>query len=347
MNNLVPTSCKRVGRHFLFWLCYILYLIVGDGWTDNDSWNLQLSPELLTTLLVVLPLVYLNLYGLMPALFIKRKYMYYGFTLLLLIAGGGLLIRFFAYWLWLPMERGLHPDSLQPNHFWILARIIKDMVEVFPVMALTMVFKLMRNTSRQESRLRAIEREKFNAEMGMLKAQLNPHFFFNTLNSLYALTLENSPKSPEMVLRLADLMRYMLYESNGNKVLLKNELEHLKNYIAIERLRFGERLDLSFQYSGDLDGKWIAPLLLLPFIENAFKHGVENKKGWVTIDLKGAENRLYLKVENSFAGLIVDKSTGVGLGNVKRRLALLYPARYVLTTALDHDVYLVDLKIEL
>lgn len=347
MNVPIPINYKTIGRHLLFWLSYILYLIIGEGWAESDVWILHLAPQVITDLIIIVPLVYINLYLLLPAFYIKRKYVLYICSLSLVLLAGGLLKRFFAFSIWLPIERLNNSNSWQPKDFWILARIAKDTVESFPVVAITMVLKLMRNTSRQERKLRAIEREKFSAEIGMLKAQINPHFFFNTLNSLYSLTMDSSPKSPDVVLRLSSLMRYMLYETSKNEVLLTDELNHLKNYIEIEQMRFGERLDLSFQYSGDLEGQWIAPLLLLPFVENAFKHGVENNQGWITIDLKVIGKRLYLKVENSYTEAGGSKFEGMGLGNVKRRLELLYPSNYQLSLEKEINIYQVGLRIDL
>jgi two-component system, LytTR family, sensor kinase len=210
-----------------------------------------------------------------------------------------------------------------------------------------MLIKLMGNSFKQEKLLREIEKEKFSAELGLLKAQINPHFLFNTLNSLYALTLKGSEQASKVVLRLSDLMHYMLYEASTNKVLLKNEIKYLENYISVEQMRFAERLDLSFQCSGDIKGKMIAPLLLLPFVENAFKHGIEDNAGWVTINLKVTGSRLFLKVENSCTVVSKQKGNGMGLKNVKRRLELSYPNDYELTINKTADVFEAELQIDI
>lgn len=347
MSALVQKNYRSIGRHLLFWFSYLLYNIINDGWTETDSWALCIYPQLATDMLIIIPVVYLNLYVLMPAFYSKRKYTAYICCLFLLLLAGALAKRFFAFSVWLPLDHLNNPATLHPTTFWILARIIKGLSMIFPVVAVTMMFKLMSNTYRQERRLRALEREKFKAEIGLLKEQINPHFFFNTLNSLYFLTIAGSPKSPELIMHLSKLMRYMLYETSTSQVLLKNELAHLENYIAIEQMRFGERLELSFQYSGEIAGQWITPLLLLPFVENAFKHGIENSGGWVTIDLKVIEKRLYLKVENSFVQLFGQQHHGIGLKNVKRRMELIYPSRHELSIKQDNNVYQVDLKIDL
>lgn len=348
MIALVRRNFKTISNHLLFWFFFIAFSLIDAGWTDKDTWEFSLPPSLATDLIVIVPIVYINLYLLMPALYNKRKYVLYICCFLLLLFVGGLGKRFFAYSIWLPLEHLHNPADLEPGNFWILARIIKNIVKIFPVIAATMILKLISNAYRQERRLRTIERENFDAEIGLLKAQINPHFFFNTLNSLYSLTMEASPKSPKMVMHLAELMRYMLYDTGSNKVLITDEVAHLENYLGIEQMRFGDHLDLSFQYSGDIAGQSIAPLLLLPFVENAFKHGVEKNEGWVTIDLKVSEKRLYLKVENSFKENPGQRHHGgVGLKNVKRRLALIYPLHHQLDIEQDDSVYKVDLKIDL
>jgi two-component system LytT family sensor kinase len=262
---------------------------------------------------------------------------------------GGLMERVSGWAVWMPWDKIHEPLAYRAENksFWIPVKIVRNAVEDFSVIILTMVIKLMRNSYLDEKRLREIEQEKFSAEMGLLKAQINPHFFFNTLNSLYALTLKGSEQASKVVLRLSDLMHYMLYDANANKVLLRDEIIHLENYIGIEQMRFADRLDLSFQYSGDLDGKMIAPLLLLPFIENAFKHGIADDSGWITISLKVAGSKLFLKVENSYPAHTKLKTGGLGLSNVKRRLELIYPGKYELNINKNNDFFEVDLKLDL
>jgi len=347
MENGSSVNYKRLVWHLLFWLAYLAFMIIDDGFDHRDNWNFSFSFEVLTDFPITVLVVYLNLYFLMPSFYWKRKYLYYSIGLLLLLFFGGMVGRFFSWWIWLPKERAADPTSTEPTDFWIITRIAKDAADIFPVLAATVFIKVMRNSSRDERKLRAIEQEKFAAEMSLLKAQINPHFFFNTLNSLYSLTLEKSDKSPDVVLKLAELMRYVLYDASASTVLLQDELMHLKNYIAIEQMRFADRLELSFLYSGDIEGKVIAPLLLLPFIENAFKHGIENNSGWITIDLKVKGKLLNLKVENSYNPKTITKNEGIGLKNVKRRLELIYPQRNELKLEKDDLVFSIDLKINL
>src|ERR1700748_224058 len=294
-----PIKYRTILQHLLFWLAFLLYQVLSSGWNDTDRLSFSLSPQLLLLILpVTILLTYVNLYVWMPAFFYHQKYIAYAASVLATLLTGGLFIRYCAY-RWVVTWEQLHDPVRyrQGNkNFWIPARILRVSLQAYPVMALTTLIRLMHNAYDQQKQLRELEKEKFSAEMGLLKAQINPHFFFNTLNSLYALTLKGSDQASKVVLRLSALMHYMLYDAGTDKVLLTDEISHLENYIGIEQLRFSGRMDLSFQHSGDITGKMIAPLLLLPLIENAFKHGLTEATGWITIDLKVTGNHLFLKV---------------------------------------------------
>ncbi len=197
------------------------------------------------------------------------------------------------------------------------------------------------------------EKQRLQSELEFLKSQINPHFLFNTLNSLYALTLKKSDQSPSIVLKLSEMLRYMLYECNVNLVLLYNELNYIENYISLERIRYGKKPDIKFKIKGDIENLFIAPLLLMPFIENAFKHGINNQydAGYVHISIQVNEGSLKLEVINSNSGKInsdvESKAGGIGLLNVKRRLDILYPDDYFLKVDDQKDYYRVELKLKL
>jgi len=336
-------------EHLLFWLVYIGYQVITSGWEDNDQLSFTMNFQFIGTIPVSIALTYINLYLLMPLYYYPQKYKLYALSFVILFLSGGLLTRFIVHQFVLPWEQLHNPSRYRQEvkHFWIPIRIIRNSIGVFPIVLITMLIELIRNAYQQEKNLRELEKEKFSAEMGLLKSQINPHFFFNTLNSLYALTLKGSEQASNVVLRLSNLMHYMLYEASAAKVLLKDEIGHLENYIGIEQMRFADRLELSFQYSGDITGKTIAPLLLLPFVENAFKHGLADDAGWVTITLKVIDHQLFLKVDNSYTINTQIKGHGLGLKNVKRRLDLTYPGQYELQLTQNDQVYEADLKLNL
>lgn len=204
--------------------------------------------------------------------------------------------------------------------------------------------------AEQQQKIQA-EKEKLNAELELLKAQLHPHFLFNTLNNLYSLVYEKSDKAPQMLMRLSGLLSYVLYECKADEVLLSKEISIIKDYVALEKERYGDRLEVSFNFSGDIDDKMIAPMLLQPFIENAFKHGTSEQIGkvWMSIDLSVKENQLYFKVINSCDNnpVATPEKPGVGIENVKKRLGLLYPGKFELQNGIEGDVYIVSLSLEL
>jgi two-component system, LytTR family, sensor kinase len=197
-----------------------------------------------------------------------------------------------------------------------------------------------------------LEKEKLEAELKFLKSQIHPHFLFNTLNNLYALTLKKSDKAPEMVIQLSNLLEYTLYSGKETEVQLDEELKQIRGYIDLEKLRFGNRLKTNTEIAGNVDGLLIAPLLLLPFVENSFKHGASNdlKSPFIDLIVNVEENRLIFSIRNSCNGQsdkCEEYKEGIGLKNVKRRLELLYPGKHSLGIIQKQDVFDVNLKLEL
>lgn len=213
---------------------------------------------------------------------------------------------------------------------------IISLINLFVGFASTL-YKILTDWLIHQNEKMALERQNLQSELKFLKSQINPHFFFNTLNNLYALTLKKSDLAPEIVLRLSEMMRYMLYESNEKQVPLEKEVNYIKNYLELEKLRQGDRFDISFDIKGEISDKEIAPLMFIPFLENSFKHGLDNqiKSGFVNILLQLNEDSIELSIENSKPPNIAPKpagkkSGGIGLENVKRRLKLIYPKRHKL-----------------
>jgi LytS/YehU family sensor histidine kinase len=247
------------------------------------------------------------------------------------------------------------PEETTPENIFVWYMLFKGMLWFLsPVLLLTLVIQIFKQWFTQEQQHQETAREKLNAELNFLKAQVHPHFLFNTLNNLYSLTLQASPAAPLTVLKLSELMSYMLYDSQSAMVSLSKEINHIRNYVELETIRYGNRLDVSVNVSGEIVGKQIAPLLLIPFAENAFKHGISNETDnvWVTIDIKEKAGWLNVKVENSRTDdgiTTTDKgpSGGIGLQNVLRRLDLLYPGSHQLELKKEPDRYMVDLKIKI
>jgi sensor histidine kinase YesM len=200
------------------------------------------------------------------------------------------------------------------------------------------------------SRMNEIHDEKLSAEVSYLKAQINPHFLFNTLNSLYALTLQKSNEAPNAVLKLSGIMRYVVTESSQDFVALDKEINYIKDYIELQKLRLDNSVSLSFDIHGTTTGRAIAPLILIPFIENAFKYGINpDKDSYIKIVIEIQNHSLSMSVKNAIAASEIDEEfkTEEGLKNTQKRLELIYSGKYELEVIEDGKEYAVNLKIEL
>ncbi|MEL6942876.1 MAG: sensor histidine kinase, partial [Bacteroidota bacterium] len=218
---------------------------------------------------------------------------------------------------------------------------------------LFLILKVIKDQAVKQRQIERLEKEKATAELNFLKAQIHPHFLFNTLNNLYALTLDKSDDAPEVVAKLSEMLDYMLYQCNEPKVLVNKEIELLEHYIDLEKLRYGNRLQLSFQHQVDHSSAQISPLILISLIENAFKHGVSGalQKPEIQIDLEVKNQVLQMRVFNTKAeSAQSDKmkyKEGIGIKNIQRQLDLVYPERYEWEVKEEMESYEVNLKIEL
>ncbi|TAD96534.1 MAG: sensor histidine kinase [Bacteroidetes bacterium] len=353
--RLMKVIQKPLMYHTIFWLIYFLFNVLRWG-SYFDDYFYSFSSNLIGFPIHIV-LAYFQAYYLFPKFIPQRQYLPY-FALLLL----ALLVMMYVkiilnYYLVSPV---VWRESILPqeNLFGINHMITVMLGEVY-VMAFTGAIKITSDWMREQRKnlsleKRALELEKrtLETELSFLKSQIQPHFFFNTLNNLYALTLQKSDQAPAIVLKLSDLMSYVLYEANAPRMALRKEINYLQNYIDLERLRYGDRLKLNFELSGSPDGYQIAPLVLLPFVENAFKH---SERGFsrsleINISLAIQQKRLYLEVENNkpLQKTVSDpKSGGIGLKNIRRQLDLLYHDQYQLDIDEQNEKYRVVISIPL
>ena len=348
----------RVLTHIIFWA--VFFLVNGFIWgycAEKPSTDYFRSAFRGTAkeLPFLAGAVYLNLYVLLPKFFVAKRYLAYLLAVLGCFVITAVLIK----------EALIIDTPTRTAYFYMLGRIV--MLNICPLFFVASFIKLWQLWYRQLQMNREILEEKLKAELNYLKAQVHPHFLFNTLNNLYSLTLAQSAQAPNVVLKLSALMRYMVHDCREEKIPLQQEVQYLVSYIELEKIRFDQRLEISFNVHNDIKGPLITPLILLPFIENSFKHGpsVDTDNAWITIDLMVKEGTLFFKVENSKAPLPASStpstvplpassgvgpsspSTGVGLKNVERRLALLYPGKYSLEKKDDPEYYGIDLKLNL
>ncbi|WP_433830045.1 sensor histidine kinase [Flavobacterium anhuiense] len=210
------------------------------------------------------------------------------------------------------------------------------------------ITKLYNKKFQIEREKTALEIQNIQIEKDFLKAQLNPHFLFNTLNNLYGLTVRKDNLAPELILNLSDIMSYTLYESNTEIVRLEKELDFIKNYIALEKMRYADETNIQVTIEGQTAGLFVAPLLTFTFIENAFKYGLKSKNAFIKLDIKSENNTFWFSLENDYEEAINDSSfSGIGVENARKRLELLYPDQYELEIKRLENSFKVDLKIVL
>ena len=336
----------RVGKHILFWVVFASFYAILYGSFDDEyskQFTLQfifLIPKIFAT--------YLAMYWLLPAYLLKSKYLlFFGWFIVILLISGAMSWAISLY-----IEQPYFYPQENYGKFWTPLKILKSATYMYPVVVLGTLIKFFKIWYKNQQRSQKLEQDKLQAELKFLKAQIHPHFLFNTLNNLYALTLKKSEKAPEIVLKLSDLLNYMLYECNSELVPLKKEIELVENYVALEKLRYGDRLDASISVKVENPDLKITPMLILPFVENSFKHGVsgETENAWVSIDITLKKNQLTIKVDNSKSNTDNKDEQkyreGIGLKNVKRRLELLYEGGYELKILDTEDSYLVVLRLD-
>ena len=339
---------SRILQHTVFWCFYVLIYTANYGQDGKYDFELLVTMGLLPFHLLF---TYLQLYIFIPFLLLKKKFIKY---ILITIIVTKMLVgfSFLFYGLFVFQAKyGKPAPEFDWSIFYTFHLIqLQSVFSYFMICGVAVSIKLLKKWFYENDRNQKIEKEKLFMELEMLKAQVHPHFLFNTLNNLYSLTLTHSDKAPVVVTHLADLLRYMLYECNENEVPLEKEIEVLKKYVELEKIRYGDRIDVSFSCGGDLKENKIAPLILLPFIENSFKHSVSEQvdQCWVNLHLHANGNEFTFNLSNSSAD---DKpksaAGGIGLQNISKRLELIYPGKYSLTINEEAEMYVVKLKMQL
>ncbi|SDL58955.1 sensor histidine kinase [Siphonobacter aquaeclarae] len=345
----------RLWRHGIFWLGWIIFSVLiylpvnarsGDG-SWGDVVTVTLFETLLFTVFSHAVFAYLLAYWLIPRFFYTRQFGWFvvGFLFIMVLQAfcafcvGQVFARPFRLTIGFPARSG--------NLWYGMLAGVRGGMTVGGFLAAIVIMK---NLFRQQELTASIQQEKLSAELQLLKSQIHPHFLFNTLNNLYSLTLKSSPESPQVVLKLSSLLRYILYECNAPTVLLEKEVAFLKDYVELEQLRYGRRLDVSQTFSGNFGDCFIAPLLLVPFVENAFKHGTSQQldQAWISLDLAVEEKTLNFRLINSHDPTYAAQSPGgIGLVNVRKRLDLLYPGAYELKMIREEETFLVAMTLRL
>ena len=329
----------RILLHVAFWVAIVTYFAWGFGFNVNTKTSF-------ISALLFLPghmiMMYSLLYFLTPRYLVQKKYLQFviGLLIVLLICAGYAALANVA----LVANRNIFTGVTLDTG--------RNILPFIHVAGIAFSIKFLNFWHQQKRQIVEVQREQLTTELELLKSQIHPHFLFNTLNNLYAFTLEQSVKAPQIVLKLSNLLRFMIYESRNEHIPLRKEVSVLQAYIELEQLRYGDRLDVSFSCRGNINNKQISPLLLLPFLENAFKHGTSKQidQCWISFDLNVEGSVLQFKLINSIDKDVEKPATddsGVGLQNVQRRLNLLYAGKHHLDIQSEEEVFIVSLVLHL
>jgi hypothetical protein len=343
VSNITPASVLKkvtvqIIIHIAAWACFLLlplvfYPIPRAPRESNIFAERYLTTFFIVNLGILIAFYYLNTYFFIPKLLDTKKFLAY--TLLIL----GLLV-FYGFFprVYHGLFGSLQPQLAQPGRPPRPRNY--PLVNSYNIAIFLMVFvfstgiKVINQWLRSEQRTKEIANEKLQAELSFLKAQINPHFLFNTLNNIYALASSQSEHTAAAVMKLSNIMRYVLSEARNDMVPLEKEILFTSHYIELQKMRLTDKTSIDFTINGDPMGRQIAPLLLLPFVENAFKYGVSTRE-WspIRILLEINENSLYFSITNHkhfSSSLKMADNTGIGINNTRRRLDLLYDGKYEL-----------------
>ncbi len=342
-NDFIFSPRFRVWRHLLYWafniiLWAIFWRIMGSPASlGQNLFNMALWVPVFV--LFGYPLAYLAI----PRLLLKgRVWQFMVVTIGWGVMGIWLNNAFRAY-VYVPIQFTLGFEIAPQTGFQVHSYLCMTTSAASP-----MIIHFYKLWSAKQRDWLAAEKERISAELQLLKAQVHPRFLFNTLNNIHGFALGKSSKTPEMILKLSSLLSYMLYDCRSEEVRLKKEIESMKNYIDLEKERFGNMFEISWSVEGNAGDKFIAPLLLLPFLENAFKHGASGPvdKPWMSIDISISQQALRFKVANSKSEFVYCKD-GIGIINVRKRLDFIYPGQYELKINDEGNFYVVAMIIKL
>lgn len=334
---------RRKVYHAIFWLVFFGILFYTEKTNSgNDDLLFIFSNELVNIFFYAI-IIYFNLLYLIPNYFRWDKLPHYLGLLLLsviIITPLKMMVFFIKF-----HDYPVFQESLMDKQYSLFTLH-------FLVAGFSTIFKIVSDWAKHQREKHELEAKTMESELNFLRSQINPHFLFNTLNNLYALTLKKSDKAPEIVIKLSEMMRYMLYECNEKEVPLIKEVNYLRNYLDLEKLRQSKDIDIQLKVNGMVTNQRIAPLMFIPFIENSFKHGLKNQinEGYVHITLDVNKDNVHLNVVNSKTPALPTRSAkrsgGIGLVNVKKRLSLIYPKQHELNIQDNPNEYAVDLVID-
>ena len=344
----------RWKRHLLFWLVVLLYHFARIGMMfpviNKNSFLSLLELTFFWGLILNIFFSYSIVYYLIPKYFKKKKYWQFAVGIVLvflimqfllqvnsLVISGTPVIKAIGYYKGMEFLSYLRPG------------LIRSFGNPPLIFGLFLSLKTLKGWHLEQLKSETLSKENANAELQLLKAQVHPHFLFNTLNNIYSFSLNGSPQAGLLVKKLSGMLSYMIHECEEKLVPLEKELKLIEDYMGLEKVRYGKRLDMQVEIHGDFENRFIAPLLMIPFIENSFKHGTSQmlQHPWIKLEITTVKDQLFFKLSNSKPSLFHanKQNKGIGLINVKKRLQLLYPGKHQLDVSETEDMFTVNMQI--
>jgi two-component system sensor histidine kinase AlgZ len=343
-NDFIFSQRYRVWRHIIYWSFHTM--IWAAFWVVMDapgSYGRQLFNQLLWVPVFILfsyPLVY----GAIPHLLLKGKVSLFFLAVLAWGIVGLYIDPGYRSYIYIPIQESMGLDFILPRGPLAFCYLCMTTSAASPM--IVKFFKLC--TIKHREWMRA-QQERNTAELQLLKAQVHPHFLFNTLNNIYSCSMNNSPKTPGLILKLSSLLSYMLYDCKAEEVRLEKEIDIIKNYIDLEKDRYGNKIEISWSVEGYIKDKFISPLLMLPFLENAFKLSVSEQieKPWLSVDISVKSDILRCKIANSKNEFLPYTENGIGISNVKKRLEFTCRGGYELKLNDEGNFFVVSLMVKM
>lgn len=336
---------RTVGLNVLVWLLITLLISYGISLSrEGEASFISFFLQVLTGIgLLLIPLSYFTSLVLVPRLFMKKRYWQFGLSIVVISFVWPPLPIYLSNLIYVEFFDTSPEDLDEP---FDTALVIVMMV----IMGITILVNIIYRSIKQQGKVNKMENERLVTELSLLRNQISPHFFFNTLNNLYAMSLDQSKETPGVILKLSEMMRYTIYECNGTHVPVSKEVQYLENYIDLQQIRHHRKSTIEFlKYLGEDDVE-ICPMVLIVFLENAFKHGVDGAEGeaFVKLQLETSHNMLRFRIENSIApARSIYEPGGIGLENARKRLDLIYGTQYSLDVSKADNIFCVDLTIDL
>lgn len=331
----------RAYTHILVWITLLLLFMF---MSSNGKIEHKTVVVFIYFGIINITVFYINYLFILPTFLNRKKYLWCAILILCLVLISSFVKCGLAYYFYdvvIKRDSGRYVIAFW-NYFMSAAFV--SCLFIF----ISTVLKFITDWFLNEKIRSNLENEKLISELAFLKSQINPHFLFNSLNNIYSLAYQKSEKTPEAILKLSEMMRYMLYESNEDKVALVDEIRYLENYIALQKLRFRGNTYINFEVTGVVHTQKITPLILISFVENAFKHGlVTDKEIPISILLNIEPGKLFFNTINKMSNQNKDETGGIGLQNVRRRLDLLFKDNYELHIQDKNDIYNCQLYLNL